>query len=249
MSDIILEIKDVRKTYVSKQHTVYALDGVTLAIKKGEVFGLLGQNGAGKTTLSSIIATLHPATSGDILYRGKSIYKDLNRYRRQLGFCPQKPNLDPELSVEENLTFAGRYYLMPKEKIAQRVHTLMVQLKLEKYAGFRVDDLSGGNKQKVLIARALIHEPEVVILDEPTVGLDPDIRRQLWDIIAKLRDSGITIILTTHYLDEAEVLADRVCILKAGKVLEIETVAELRARFSGKKLEEVYMELTGEKGE
>ena len=249
MSETILEINDVRKSYVTKQHTVHALDGVTMAIKKGEVFGLLGQNGAGKTTLSSIIATLHPPTSGDILYRGKSIYKDLNRYRRQLGFCPQKPNLDPELSVEENLVFAGRYYLMPHEKIAQRVHTLMTQLKLEKYAGFKVNTLSGGNKQKVLIARALIHEPEVVILDEPTVGLDPDIRRQLWNIIAKLRDDGITIILTTHYLDEAEVLCDRVCILKEGKVLEIETVAELRARFHNKKLEEVYMELTGEKAQ
>ncbi len=249
MSETILEINDVRKSYVTKQHTVHALDGVTMAIKKGEVFGLLGQNGAGKTTLSSIIATLHPPTSGDILYRGTSIYKDINRYRRQLGFCPQKPNLDPELSVEENLVFAGRYYLMPHEKIAQRVHMLMTQLKLDKYAGFKVNTLSGGNKQKVLIARALIHEPEVVILDEPTVGLDPDIRRQLWNIIAKLRDDGITIILTTHYLDEAEVLCDRVCILKEGKVLEIETVAELRARFHNKKLEEVYMELTGEKAQ
>lgn len=249
MPEIILEINDVRKSYVTKQHTVHALDGVTIAIKKGEVFGLLGQNGAGKTTLSSIIATLHPPTSGDILYRGTSIYKDLNRYRRQLGFCPQKPNLDPELSVEENLVFAGRYYLMGQEKIAQRVHLLMTQLKLGQYAGFKVNALSGGNKQKVLIARALIHEPEVVILDEPTVGLDPDIRRQLWDIIAKLRDNGITVILTTHYLDEAEVLCDRVCILKEGKVLEIETVAQLRARFHNKKLEEVYMELTGEKAQ
>ena len=179
------------------------------------------------------------------MYRGTSIYKDLNRYRRQLGFCPQKPNLDPELSVEENLTFAGRYYLMEPQKIAQRVQMLMTQLDLSKYAGFKVNELSGGNKQKVLIARALIHEPEVVILDEPTVGLDPDIRRQLWNIISELRDNGITIILTTHYLDEAEVLCDRVCILKEGKVLEIETVSELRARFHNKKLEEVYMELTG----
>ena len=249
MPENILEINDVRKSYVAKGHTVHALDGVTIAIKKGEVFGLLGQNGAGKTTLSSIIATLHPPTSGDVLYRGKSIYTDLNVYRRQLGFCPQKPNLDAELSVEENLTFAGRYYLMEPQKIAQRVQTLMAQLNLTKYAGFNINALSGGNKQKVLVARALIHEPEVVILDEPTVGLDPDIRRQLWDIIAKLRDGGITVILTTHYLDEAEVLADRVCILKEGKVLEIETVAELRARFHNKKLEEVYMELTGEKGE
>ena len=247
MSDNILEIIDVRKSYVTNQHTVHALDGVTLAIKKGEVFGLLGQNGAGKTTLSSILATLHPPTSGDILYRGTSIYKDLNRYRLKLGFCPQKPNLDPELSVEENLVFAGRYYLMPKEKITERVHTLLQQLRLEKYAGFKINALSGGNKQKVLIARALIHEPEVVILDEPTVGLDPDIRRQLWNIIAKLRDNGITVILTTHYLDEAEVLADRVCILKEGKVLEIDTVSELRARFHNKKLEDVYIELTGQK--
>ena len=230
--------------YQDRNKTVRALNGVSLTINRGEIFGLLGVNGAGKTTLSSLLATLHPVTSGTILFNGVSIYDDLLRYRKALGFCPQKQNLDPDLTVYENLLFAGRYFLMPEHEIKERIEQLIKQLELERYRDFDVEDLSGGNQQRVLIARALIHKPEIVLLDEPTVGLDPDIRRKLWQQISDLRAQGITVILTTHYLDEAEYLSDRVCILNKGNVVLIESVKGLREKYQMEHLEDIFLEIT-----
>ena len=244
MATPILEIKNLTKVYNDGTSIVYALDGVTVTINEGEIFGLLGVNGAGKTTLSSILATLHPPTSGEILFKGNSIYEELALYRYSLGFCPQRQNLDTFLTVEENLIFAGRYFLMPEKVILERVKELMEELELTRYASFQINALSGGTKQRVLIARALIHNPKIVILDEPTVGLDPDIRRKLWEQISNLKKKGITIILTTHYLDEAEVLSDRVCILSRGKVLMIESTAALRERHGMAHLEDIFLRLT-----
>lgn len=244
MAHPILSLRNVTKQYKSQRGAVTALDGVTLDIQAGEIFGLLGVNGAGKTTLSSIIATLHPATSGQILFKGKSIYEELERYRSFLGFCPQTQNLDPVLTVEENLIFDGRYFLLPEQEIMQRKDMLMEQLELTKYKHFAINALSGGTKQRVLIARALMHKPEIVILDEPTVGLDPDIRRKLWAIIKGLKEQGITVILTTHYLDEAEELADRVCFLNQGKVTLIEPVQTLREAHEMASLEHIFIKLT-----
>lgn len=239
-----LTIKNVSKIYKSNNRIVRALDDVSLTINQGEVFGLLGINGAGKTTLSSIVATLHPPTAGDILFKGTSIYKDIMAYRAALGFCPQKQNLDRFLTVKNNLIFAGRYFLIPEDVIQERAAKLMEQLELTRYADFDIDQLSGGTKQRVLIARALMHNPDIVLLDEPTVGLDPDIRRKLWHIIKDLKKQGVTIILTTHYLDEAEYLSDRVCILNKGKVLLIESVKELKERHQMASLEEIFLRLT-----
>lgn len=241
----ILEIKNVVKEYghTSKLVRKRALDGVYLDIYKGEIISLLGVNGAGKTTLSSIIATLHPPTSGEILFKGVSIYKDIMNYRKALGFCPQKPNLDEYLNVRENLEFAGRYYLLPEKEVQERVNELMTQFDLHKYASFKTDALSGGWRHRVLIARALVHNPEIVILDEPTVGLDPDVRRVLWKYIQKLKSRGITVILTTHYLDEAEYLSDRVCIMDRGKTLLVTTVNELKTTHQKSNLEEAFLSL------
>lgn len=246
MNSPILEIVNLSKTYKSGNAAVHALREVNLTLFKGEVFGLLGVNGAGKTTLSSIIATLHPATSGDILYKGVSIYKNLMNYRYALGFCSQHQNLDQFLTVEENLLFAGRYFLMPEHTIRMRVQELMGQLELTKYAKFQISELSGGTKQRVMIARALIHNPEIVILDEPTVGLDPDIRKKLWQQILALKKQGITVILTTHYLDEAEALSDRVCILHKGRIELIESVATLKERHLQASLEDIFLKLVEE---
>jgi ABC-2 type transport system ATP-binding protein len=241
MSIPIISVKNLSKSYFSGKSPVHALQNVSLDIMQGEVFGLLGVNGAGKTTLSSILATLHPATSGHVLYNDKSIYQDLMNYRRALGFCPQSQNLDTYLTVEENLIFAGRYFLMSESDIAARTKELMQQLELTRYAQFEVDQLSGGNKQRLLIARALMHRPKIVILDEPTVGLDPDIRKKLWDIIKQLKANGITVILTTHYLDEAEYLSDRICILHRGKVKLIESLKDLKERHQQQKLEDIFL--------
>ena len=243
MSKPILEINNLTKIYDNGSTIVRALDGVTFNIYEGEIFGLLGVNGAGKTTLSSILATLHPPTSGSVLFKGTSIYDDLMNYRRHLGFCPQKPNLDTYLTVEENLIFAGHYHLIPKKELENRVIKIMEELQITKYGSFEIDALSGGTKQRLLIARALIHNPSIVILDEPTVGLDPDIRRKLWELVKQLKIKGITVILTTHYLDEAEMLSDRVCILSKGKILRIESTKKLREEYKMASLENIFLQL------
>jgi ABC-2 type transport system ATP-binding protein len=148
------------------------------------------------------------------------------------------------LSVRDNLLFAGRYLLMSAELIQQRMAELMTYFGLTKYAHFRVDALSGGYKQRLSIARALMHNPAIVILDEPTVGLDPSIRRQLWEIIKQLKRAGITVILTTHYLDEAEELSDRVCVLHKGKIILTETLSILKERHKQDSLEDIFLRLT-----
>lgn len=243
MNTEILRIASLSKTYQGNNRIVQALNDVSFSINTGEIFGLLGVNGAGKTTLSSILATLHPPTSGDVIYNGSSIYDDIDTYRMNLGFCPQHQNLDQFLTVEENLYFAGRYFLLPNDVLAERVAYLLKHFGLEQYAQFSINQLSGGNKQRVLIARALIHNPKIIIFDEPTVGLDPDIRRALWEEIKSLKKMGITIILTTHYLDEAEQLSDRVCFLHKGKVILIDSVQNLKAQYNNDHLEDIFIKL------
>lgn len=246
MKETLLEIKNLFKTYKSGNLSFNALDNINLEIYEGEIISLLGINGAGKTTLSSIIATLHPPTEGTILFKKKSIYQDLRNYRRNLGFCPQKPNLDPYLNVKENLVFAGKYLLMPENKLEARVQYLMKTFQLDYYSKFDIKELSGGWKQRLLIARAIINEPKIVILDEPTVGLDPDIRRQLWEIIKELKNQGTTIILTTHYLDEAEILSDRCCILHKGKILLTESLEYIKTKHKQKTFEETFLKIVSE---
>lgn len=239
MNTVLLRVNNIKKKYGSNE----ALKGVSLDIYKGEILGLLGVNGAGKTTLSSIIATLHPPTEGDLQYDGKSVYSDVASYRHKIGFCPQRPNLHPELTLEENLRFSGSYYGMTDEEINKRLSELVAQFSLEKYLHQKANVLSGGYKQRFIIARALMHSPQLVILDEPTVGLDPHIRRQLWQQIKDLKASGVTVILTTHYLDEAEQLSDRVCVLDGGSIKLIETPDKLKSDFKMNNLEDVFIAL------
>ncbi len=242
MNEILLKIKDVKKTYGKKE----ALKGISLDVHTGEILGLLGVNGAGKTTLSSIIATLIPATAGDIEFQGTSIYKDLVAFRAQLGFCPQRPNLNPQLTLEQNLRLSGSYYGMTEEQIDARMETLIKQFELAPFLQQRALVLSGGYKQRFMIARSLMHSPKLVLLDEPTVALDPHIRRQLWDIIKGLKQTGVTVILTTHYLDEAEILSDRVCVLDHGQIKLIDTPEKLKADFKMNNLEDVFIALMQE---
>jgi ABC-2 type transport system ATP-binding protein len=239
MNNVLLKIKNIKKRYGNKE----ALKGVSLDIYKGEILGLLGVNGAGKTTLSSIIATLHPPTEGDVEFEGTSIYDDVATYRFSIGFCPQKPNLNSMLTLEENLRLSGSYYQMTDEQIDVRLAQLVQQFGLKEYLHQKAQVLSGGYKQRFMIARALMHNPQLVILDEPTVGLDPHIRRQLWSQIKELKDLGVTVILTTHYLDEAEQLSDRVCVLDGGLIKLIDTPDKLKADFKMNNLEDVFIAL------
>lgn len=235
----LLEIKNITKSFGSFQ----ALKGISFDLFSGEIFSLLGVNGAGKTTLSTIIATLHPATSGDIVFQGNSIYKNLIEYRQNIGYCPQKPNLNNLLTLEENLTAAGRYFGIDSQDIKNRIKELADQFELHNYLKLKPEVLSGGYKQRFLIARSLIHNPKLIILDEPTVALDPHIRHQLWEYIKKLKQQGITILLTTHYLDEAQVLSDRVCILDKGLVKLIDSPENLMHSFKKERLEDVFLEI------
>jgi len=240
--NVLIRVDNITKLYGEHK----ALAGISLDLYQGEIITLLGVNGAGKTTLSSIIASLYPPTSGDILYLGKSIYKDLITFRKNLGFCPQKPNFADGLTVKEHLIFAGRYFLIDNDILIPRVDELINRFGLNAFADKSPAVLSGGYKQRLLIARSLIHKPSLIILDEPTVGLDPHIRRQLWDIIKQLKYDGVTILLTTHYIDEAEVLSDRVCVLDKGNIKLIDTPASLMTSFNKVNLEDVLLQLMSE---
>lgn len=238
----LLRISNIQKLY-AKTH---ALKGIFLDLYPGEIVSLLGVNGAGKTTLSSIIATLHPPTSGSIYFDGHSIYDDLPSYRRQIGYCPQKPNLNPLLKVKDNLYLAGKYYGLSDEHIKVRLDELDHELGIYTYFNYFPEELSGGWKQRINIARTLIHSPRIIILDEPTVALDPDIRHQLWRHIKHIRSQGVTILLTTHYLEEAEKLSDRICLLDKGEVKIIDTPKNLIQTFKKGNLEEVFLQLVKE---
>ncbi len=246
MHRMLIKINSLRKQYESATILKEALKGISLEIREGEIFGLLGVNGAGKTTLSKILAGLNPPTSGDVQYQNRSIYEDIIGYRRIVGFCPQKPNLDLALSLEENLQFAGHYYGMKSNDIRTQIASLMDRFNLHACAKSKVSTLSSGYKQRLLIARTLIHRPKFIILDEPTVDLDPQIRHQLWREILQLKQKGASVLLTTHYLDEAESLSDRVCIIDAGSLKIIDTPKNLLELHQKTKLEEVFLKLVQE---
>jgi len=242
MTELFLQIQRVSKAYYDKKRLVKeALKKVSLDLYQGEVLGLLGVNGAGKTTLVSIVATLHPPTAGDVLWNRESIYKNLLEYRSIVGFCPQHANIERQLSLGENLVLSARCYGLSKAEALSRRDKLVDQFKLEEYVGSYFDQVSGGYKQRFLIARALMHEPQLVILDEPTVGLDSHIRRELWEVIADLRAQNITVILTTHYLDEAEHLSDRICLIHDGTIRTVDTPDNLKKQHQKSSLEEVFL--------
>jgi len=242
MSSYLVKLIDITKLFGTRQ----ALKGITLDLYYGEIVSLLGANGAGKTTLSSILATIRPPTSGDILYNGSSIYSDIVSYRRVLGYCAQRPNLNINLTVEQNLQRAGLYYGMSAQDITERIAVLAKELMFKEYLTAKPAALSGGFKQRIMIARGIIHRPKLVILDEPTVALDPHIRRSLWDYIIAMKKEGMCVLLTTHYLEEAEVLSDRVVVMDNGKVRMVDSPKNLMATFAKESLEDVFMALMGQ---
>lgn len=233
-----LEIANISKKYGEK----IILNKVSFSIFEGEIFSLLGVNGAGKSTLSNILCGITKATSGDILYKNYSIYSDINEYKKNIGYCAQKPNLNNYITLEENLYFAGQAFGLCKDIINENIEKIAIILDIKSYLKSYDALLSGGYRQRFMIARSLMHHPRLLILDEPTVGMDPHIRRNLWDAIKLLKSQGITILLTTHYLDEAEVLSDRVCFLHNGSIQLIDTPANLLQNFKQNNLEDVFVE-------
>lgn len=217
-------LEDLRKNYGK----VCALRGLSLEIRRGEIFGLLGPNGAGKTTLIRILTSLTRPTKGKVWINGFDIGKDPERVKKEIGLVPQYLNLDLELTAEENLDFYGRLYGMPAEARGHRMKELLEFVELQERSSDLVEGYSMGMSRRLLIARALMPSPKVLLMDEPTVGLDPQTRRKIWDLITALKNQGVTVLLTTHYIEEAERLCDRVGIIDEGKLIALGAPDELR---------------------
>ncbi len=195
-----------------------AVDGIDFVVEPGEVFGFLGPNGAGKSSTMRMIASVSPVSAGTLTVLGMDPATDGPRIRARLGVVPQEDNLDLELSVYENLLIYGRYFGLPKAVIDERIGELLTFTQLAERRDSQVAPLSGGMKRRLIIARGLINQPELLLLDEPTTGLDPQARHLLWDRLYRLKQQGVTLIITTHYMDEAEQLCDRLVIMDKGKI-------------------------------
>ena len=221
---------------------ILALDGLDLTVEPGEFFGLLGPNGAGKTTTIGILTTRVRPTAGSAAVAGIDVRANPVAVKQRIGVVPQRPNPDRQLTAIQNLLFHAAYFGIPRSVSLPRAQALLDQLEIGDRGESKVDQLSGGQQQRLMIARALIHEPEILFLDEPTVGLDPQARLALWDILLALHRQGRTIIMTTHYMEEADRLCDRLAIIDRGKLLALDSPADLRARAPGGTLIEVTLD-------
>jgi lipooligosaccharide transport system ATP-binding protein len=195
-----------------------AVDGVDFAVEEGESFGFLGPNGAGKSSTMRMVGAVSPVSAGSLRILGMDPAVDGPAIRGRLGVVPQEDALDTELTVEENLLIYGRYFDLPRRVIRERIGDLLDFVQLTERAGEKVDTLSGGMKRRLTIARSLINEPDLLLLDEPTTGLDPQARHLLWDRLYRLKQQGVTLIVTTHYMDEAEQLCDRLVVMDQGRI-------------------------------
>ncbi len=224
----IIRIEHVVKTFRSKVKTVTAVNDVSFTVGRGEIFGLLGPNGAGKSTLIRILTTLLAPTSGTAYLDTYEITRDPEKVRSIIGVCPQNSTLDVELTAYDNLDFYGKLVNVPDSILDKRIWELLEMTELTDRAHVRVETFSGGMRRKLEIVRAFIHHPLILFLDEPTIGLDPEARREVWQQIADLNKEKTTIILTTHYMDEAEKLCNRIAFIDKGRLIALDTLENLK---------------------
>jgi len=247
MSHNIVEVKNLTKIYDNKK----VVNGISFSVKEGEIFGILGPNGAGKTTTLEMLETLRPIDSGTATLAGVTVTGNSNQIKALIGVQPQTPSFEEKTKLTELIEFFSAAY---GEKVDAMAFLRSVQL--EDRANSYPEQLSGGQRQRFSIAAALVHSPKVFFLDEPTTGLDPQARRNLWDLIREVRDRGVTVIMTTHYMDEAELLCDRVAVMDNGKIIALDTPNNLiknllKKGFKKKQhvqqanLEDVFIDLTG----
>jgi ABC-2 type transport system ATP-binding protein len=235
----VVAVQNLVKVYPGTRKTppVRALEGVSFSVEQGEFFGLLGPNGAGKSTTLGCITTLVRPTGGLVTVDGVDVVGRPSEAKRRIAVVPQTRNLDRDLRVREILTYHGRYFGLPAGEREERADRLLEGMQLQEKAQARPDTLSGGLQQRLMIARALMHDPVVLLLDEPTIGLDPQARRLIWETLEALHRKGLTLILTTHYMEEADRLCQRVAIIDHGRILTVDTPAALKATLPGRILD------------
>jgi len=234
-SEVVIEATNLKKVYGD----FIAVAGINFQVTKGESFGLLGPNGAGKSTTMRMISATMERSEGELTILGLDPKKDAPQIRAHLGVIPQQDNLDGELTVAENLYIYGRYFGLSRAYLKPKVEELLDFAQLQEKRNEKVEALSGGMKRRLTIARGLINQPEILMLDEPTTGLDPQARHILWDRLFRLKEDGVTLILTTHYMDEAEQLCDRIVVMDNGKIMAEGSPAALIAEYSSKEVLEL----------
>jgi lipooligosaccharide transport system ATP-binding protein len=237
-SSPLVSATGLRKDY----GTATAVAGIDFEVRPGEVFGLLGPNGAGKSTTMRMISCVSKPTGGTLRILGMDAARQGAAIRARLGVCPQADTLDPELTVAQNLTVFARYFGITGSEARRRADELLEFVRLQDRGGDKVDALSGGMKRRLSIARAMVNKPDLILLDEPTTGLDPQARHLLWERLDRLRRDGVTLLLTTHYMDEAEQLCDRLVIVDGGRIVATGTPGELIAEYCTKEVVEVRYE-------
>jgi ABC-2 type transport system ATP-binding protein len=239
------EFAIVMERVVKRFDDVTAVDGVSLYVAKGELFGLLGPNGAGKTTTVNILCGLLKPTNGSVVVNGYDVQKESAKVKELIGVCPQETAVYSYLTGIENIELFGNLHVLDKDTLKTRRDMLLEKMGLTQDAKRRVEKYSGGMKRRLSLILALIHDPQIIFLDEPTIGMDPQSRRAVWDFMEYLKREGKTIFLTTHYMEEAEALCDRVGIIDHGKLITLDSPKELISKHGVENLEEVFIKLTG----
>jgi len=236
-----IEIHDLVKRY----NGTNAVDGLNLTVREGELFGLLGPNGAGKTTTIKVLCGLLEPTRGWVKVGGHSVKEEPEKVKELIGVCPQEMGVFPYLTGRENVQFFGDLYSVPKDRLRQNVDRLLDKMGLTEDADRRVKTYSGGMKRRIGLAAALVNDPRIAFLDEPTTGMDPQARRAVWEFIRELKARDTTVVLTTHYMEEAEFLCDRVAIIDHGALIALGTPEDLKREHGAANLEDVFLKLTG----
>ena len=244
----MIEIKNLTKIFDSSETGAkkIAVDNLSFRINSGEIFGILGKNGAGKTTTIRMMTLQTQPTSGEIFFDDCSVEGNPEMIKQMIGVVPQHVNFDRDLTVVENMELHARLHHLNREERQRRIQDLLKYVELTDVTNENTGSLSGGMKRRLLIMRALIHRPKILFLDEPTVALDPQVRRRIWKLIQDLKERGVTIILTTHYIEEAEQLCDRTALLKHGKLIALDTPANLCHFNNAANLEDVFIKLTAD---
>ena len=240
----LLTVQDLVKTYPGRRKSppVEAVRGISFGVEAGEFFGLLGPNGAGKSTTLGCINTLVRPTSGRVVIDGVDVVAAPREAKRRIAVVPQTRNLDRDLTVREVLTYHGRYFGLPAAEREARADRLLAEMQIADKGSAKPQTLSGGQQQRVMIARALMHDPRVLLRDEPTTGLDPQARRMLWETLRGLHQKGLTLILTTHYMEEADRLCERLAIIDHGRILTVDTPAALKKGLPGGQILDVWLD-------